>query len=158
MTTATDIQKQLEEAWESAEPGPFGADDAIIIQRPSGEYSVRPHAGYDSEGAEVSRIRVLERAKPKAPEWEAVVASYIHDEEHLREAFVRTASGSWESPTRYLLPDELVDPVPLVDLPERGALVEALEGPFLAQGAWEWPGSIPLANAVLELLRGERRA
>ena len=155
MTTATDIQKQLEEAWESAEPGPFGADDAIIIQRPSGEYSVRPHAGYDSEGAEVSRIRVLERAKPKAPEWEAVVASYIHDEEHLREAFVRTASGSWESPTRYLLPDELVDPVPLVELPERDVLEETLRrasgvmGPIEAEGA---------AEAVLELLRGERRA
>ena len=157
MTTATDIQKQLEEAWESAEPGPFGADDAIIIQRPSGEYSVRPHAGYDSEGAEVSRIRVLERAKPKRPEWEAVVASNIADKEHVRDVFVRTEAGDWESPTYLLHADELVDPVPLVELPERVELREKLLDLWADNGG-EWPGSYALADAVLELLRGERRA
>ena len=157
MTAATDIQKQLEEAWESAEPGPFGADDAIIIQRPSGEYSVRPRAGYDSEGVTLDYIRILERAKPKAPEWEAVVASNIADREHVRDVFVRTEAGNWESPMYYLTADELVDPAPLVELPERVELREKLLDLWADNGG-EWPGSCALADAVLELLRGERRA
>lgn len=152
MTTATDILTQLEELWEAAEPGPFRQGDTIIIHRHNGEYGIRPRAGYDSEGAKFSHVRVLERAKSKRPEWEAVVASYIHDEEHRREVYFRASSGGWESDTRILHADDLVDPVPLVELPERSDLHEL----FRRQCLDGWPGAGVLADAVLELLRGER--
>lgn len=157
MTTATDILTQLEELWEAAEPGPFRQGDTIIVHRHNGEYGIRPRAGYDSEGAKFSHVRVLERAKPKRPEWEAVVASNIADKEHVRDVFVRTEAGNWESPTYLLRADELVDPVPLVELPERVELREKLLDLWADNGG-EWPGSYALADAVLELLRGERRA
>lgn len=157
MTTATDILTQLEELWEAAEPGPFRQGDTIIVHRHNGEYGIRPRAGYDSEGAKFSHVRVLERAKPKRPEWEAVVASNIADKEHVRDVFVRTEAGNWESPTYLLHADELVDPVPLVELPERVELREKLLDLWADNGG-EWPGSYALADAVLELLRGERRA
>ena len=157
MTTATDILTQLEELLESAEPGPFRQGDTIIVHRHNGEYGIRPRAGYDSEGAKFSHVRVLERAKPKRPEWEAVVASNIADKEHVRDVFVRTEAGNWESPTYLLHADELVDPVPLVELPERVELREKLLDLWADNGG-EWPGSYALADAVLELLRGERRA
>lgn len=155
MTTATDILTQLEELWEAAEPGPFRQGDTIIVHRHNGEYGIRPRAGYDSEGAKFSHVRVLERAKPKRPEWEAVVASNIADKEHVRDVFVRTEAGNWESPTYLLHADELVDPVPLVELPERVELREKLLDLWADNGG-EWPGSYALADAVLELLRGER--
>lgn len=152
MTTATDTLAQLEELWESAEPGPFEQGDTLIIHRHDGEYGIRPRAGYDSEGAKFGHIRVLERAKPKAPEWEAVVASYIHDEEHVRNVFARTEHGGWESHDYYLTADQLVDPVPLVELPEREEVLRAV-----VEGMKDWAflgGDV--ADAVLELLRGER--
>ncbi len=65
------------------------------------------------------------------------------------------ALAAWESLTRHLLADQLVDPVPLVELPSREALADAVEKPYYAQGGWAWPGAYPLADAVLELLRGE---
>ena len=153
MTTATDILTQLEELWEGAEPGPFEADDSIIISHTDGTFTVRERAGYDGES---DSHRAIERAKPKAPEWEAVVASHIEDEEHRRQVFARNDWGKWESATQYATTDELVDPVPLVEMPEREALADALEKPYYAQGGWSWPGSYPLVDAVLELLRGER--
>ena len=153
MTTATDILTQLEELWEGAEPGPFEAEDAIILKYADGTYAFRSRAGYRDE---TERIRVVERAKPKAPEWEAVVASYTEDEEHRRQVFTRNDWGKWESATHYATTDELVDPVSLVEMPEREALADALEKPYYAQGGWSWPGSYPLVDAVLELLRGER--
>ena len=157
MTTATDILTQLEELWEAAEPGPFEQGDTIIIHRHNGEYGIRPRAGYDSEDERLGHIRILERAKPKRPEWEAVVASNIADKEHLRDVFVRTEAGNWESPMHFLHADELVDPVPLVELPERMELREKFLDLWADNGG-EWPGSYALADAVLELLRGERRA
>ena len=155
MTTATDILTELKELWEGAEPAPYGADDAIIIQYATGEYSVRRRAGYDSEGVKLDHVRILERAKPKAPEWEAVVASYTEDEEHRRQVFTRNDWGKWESTHWYTEADELVDPVPLVELPEREALARAIAGSID-----EEPGNFHLipADAVLELLRGERGA
>lgn len=152
MTTATDILTQLEELWEAAEPGPFRQGDTIIVHRHNGEYGIRPRAGYDSEGAKFSHVRVLERAKPKRPEWEAVVASYVHDEEHVRNVFARTEHGGWESHDYYLTADQLVDPVPLVELPEREEVLRAV-----VEGMKDWAflgGDV--ADAVLELLRGER--
>ena len=151
MTTATDTLAQLEELWETAEPGPFRQGDTIIIHRHNGEYGIRPRAGYDSEGAKFGHIRVLERAKPKRPEWEAVVASYVHSESHQREVYFRI-EGALESNTHVALDDELVDPVPLVELPERSDLHEL----FRRQCLDGWPGAGVLADAVLELLRGER--
>lgn len=152
----TDIQRQLEEAWENAERIAPQEGDTYINKTRDSTYSV----GVARWGLDPETCRVLERAEPKAPAWEAVVASNLHDADHARDVFVRTESGNWESPTysHFLSADELVDPVPLTEVPDRGALIEALEGPFIAHGAWEWPGSVPLANAVLELLQGERRA
>lgn len=152
MTTANDTLADLEELWEGAEPGPFGEGDTLIIRRHTGEYGIRPRAGYDSEGAKFSHVRVLERAKPKRPEWEAVVASYVHSESHQREVYFRIEDGAWESNTHVALSDELVDPVPLVELPERSDLHEL----FRRQCLDGWPGAGVLADAVLELLRGER--
>ena len=155
MTTATDILTQLEELWEAAEPGPFRQGDTIIVHRHNGEYGIRPRAGYDSEGAKFSHVRVLERAKPKRHEWEAVVASYVHSESHQREVYFRIEGGAWESNTHVALDDELVDPVPLVELPERDVLEETLRRASGVTGHIEAEG---VAEAVLELLRGERRA
>lgn len=152
MSTATEILADLEELWEGAEPAPFKWDDTLIIRRHTGEYGIRPRAGYDSEGENFSHIRVLERAKPKAPEWEAVVASNIHDEEHARDVFIRTKDGSWESLDSYLLADELVDPVPLVEMPEREELRKAVTQ---AMGGWH-TNVYDVVESVLELLRGER--
>lgn len=152
MTTATEILTELKELWETAEPGPFGVGDTLIIQYSGGEYAVHPSVGYDSEGATVDHIRVLERAEPKAPEWEAVVASYVWSGDHRREVYHRIEDGAWESNTHIALDDELVDPVPLVELPERSDLHEL----FRRQCLGGWPGAGVLADAVLELLRGGR--
>ena len=111
MTTATDTLAQLEELWESAEPGPFRQGDTIIIHRPNGEYGIRPRAGYDSAGAKFRHVRVLERAKSKRPEWEAVEASYVHSESHQREVYFRI-ERAWESNPHVALYAELVAPVP----------------------------------------------
>ena len=154
MTTATDILTQLEEAWENAERATPQEGDTYISYNATGDgtYTV----GVAQWALDSERFRVLARAKPKAPEWEAVVASHIEDEEHRRQVFARNDWGKWESATQYATTDELVDPVPLVEMPEREALADALEKPYYAQGGWSWPGSYPLVDAVLELLRGER--
>lgn len=154
MTTATDIQAQLKEAWENAERVAPQEGDTYISFNVTADctYSV----GVARWELTPERYRLLERAKPKAPEWEAVVASYVHSESHLREVYYRAKDGLWESNTRVASDDELVDPVPLVELPSREEILEALEKPYYAQGGWSWPGSYPLADAVLELLRGER--
>jgi len=151
MTIATDIQKQLEEAWENAERVAPQEGDTFIGCSREGEtnYSI----GVARWEMNPERYRVLERAKPKPPEWEAVVASFIYDEEHVRDVFVRTEGGAWESLTRYLTADQLVDPVPLVELPEREELLAAVnEG----MKGWDTIAS-DIAEPVLELLRGERR-
>lgn len=153
MTTATDILSRLEELWENAEPGPFEAEDAVILRYTDGTYAFRPRAGYDGEK---EAIRALGRAKPKAPEWEAVVASYIGDEEHKREVFFRTPRGSWESVTRYVDDPDLVDPVPLVELPEREELADAIVRGWTARRMGEGspsPRGSHEADAVLELLK-----
>lgn len=125
MTTAKDTMTQLEELWENAEPGPFEEDDTIIVRHADGgDYSIRAKAGYS---ADMDHIRVIERAKPKAPEWEAVVASCVRSESHKREVYFRTWHGEWESETWGVGADELVDPVPLVEMPSREDLLAAFE-------------------------------
>ena len=79
------------------------------------------------------------------------MASYVHSESHQREVYFRIEDGAWESNTQVALSDELVDPVPLVELPERSDLHEL----FRRQCLDGWPGAGVLADAVLELLRGE---
>ena len=154
MTNLTQAQAQLKELWDNAEQAAPQEGDAFIAYFGEGEtqYSI----GVARWELNPARYRILERAKPKAPEWEAVVASHIEDEEHRRQVFARNDWGEWESATQYATTDELVDPVPLVEMPEREALADALEKPYYAQGGWSWPGSYPLVDAVLELLRGER--
>lgn len=153
MTTASDTLAQLEELWESAEKAQPEAGDAYIRR------AVRDEISYEVGVAErpiLSRdYRVIERAKPKPPEWEAVVASYIEDEENRRQVFAKTPGGNWESYTRYVHADELVDPVPLVEMPEREALVGAIRS--ASPTVWPLEGGA-LADAVLELLEGKREA
>ena len=148
MSTATDILARLEELWENAEPGPTREGDAIIFRYGEGDFKIEPCAGRSRDSQD--HVRTLERAKPKAPEWEAVVASYLHDEEHKREVYFRTPADAWESVTRYTYADELVDPVPLAEMPEREALVEAIHSASPAVGPVEGGA---LADAVLELLK-----
>lgn len=153
MSTATDILARLEELWESAEPGPTREGDAIIFRYGEGDFKIEPCAGMARDSRD--HVRTLERAKPKAPEWEAVVASYIEDEENRRQVFAKTPAGNWESHTRYVHADELVDPVPLVEMPEREALVGAIRS--ASPTVWPLEGGA-LADAVLELLEGKREA
>lgn len=156
MTIANDIVTQLEELWKNAEPGPFGEGDTIIIRHAAGgDYSIRAKAGYSDD---VEHIRVIERAKPKAPGWEAVVASHLHSDDHKREVYFRTTHGGWESETRLTYADELVDPVPLVEMPSREDLLAAFEEGWQAWRSDETcmkGADSHRADAVLRLL--ERR-
>lgn len=98
-------------------------------------------------------------AKPKAPEWEAVVASRIDGlGEHIeaREVYYLTDSGRWESETYFADADELVDPVPLVELPEREEILAALREGWDAWGHDEEAlggADGHRADAVLKLLK-----
>lgn len=156
MTTATDIQAQLEGLWESAEPGPFGRDDAIILKYADGTYAFRPRAGYDDEK---DSARVVERAKPKRPQYVVAGMLYAGDDDR-REPFIEREDGYWESAAAYGPAGDLIDPVPLVEMPSREEVLEALEA---GRAAWRMSSSpIDLddfrVDAVLELLRGERKA
>lgn len=148
MTTATDIQAQLEGLWESAEPGPFGRDDAIILKYADGTYAFRPRAGYDDEK---DSARVVERAKPKRPQYVAASMLYT-DDVTRREPFIEREDGRWESPTALGPAGDLIDPVPLVEMPEREEVREAL---VAARKAQSWPDTTTAVEAVLELLRGK---
>lgn len=154
MTTANDIVTQLEELWENAEPGPFGEDDTIIVRHADGgDYNIRAKAGYS---ADMEHIRTLERAKPKPPEWEAVAASHALSECHKREVYFRSVYGGWVSESWVAEDDDLVDPVPLVEMPSREDLLAAFE-----EGWQAWRGDEMCMNgadshradAVLELLK-----
>lgn len=157
MTTANSALAQLEELWESAEKAQPEAGDAYIRR------AVRDEISYEVGVAErpilARDYRVLERAKPKAPEWEAVVASRIDGlGKHIeaREVYYLTDGGRWESETYFADADELVDPVPLVELPEREELLAAFREGW---DAWrhdeECTGGADghLADAVLKLLK-----
>ena len=149
MTITDDILSRLEELWENAEPGPTKEGDAIIYRYGAGDFSIEPCVGVSRDNRD--HIRTLERARPKAPEWEAVVASYLHSDDHEREVYFRTRHGGWESETRLAAASDLVDPVPLVELPEHEELARAL----LKVGVdhdFVW-GADRLADAVLELLK-----
>lgn len=157
MTTASDTMTQLEELWESAEIAQPEAGDAYIRR------AVRDEISYEVGVAErpilARDYRVLERAKPKAPEWEAVVASRIDGlGKHIetREVYYLTDGGRWESETYFADADEFVDPVPLVELPERKDLLAAFKEGW---GTWmhdeEALGDADghRADAVLKLLK-----
>lgn len=152
MNNATDILTQLEELWESAESTQPQAGDAYIRR------AVRDEISYEVGVAErpilARDYRVIERAKPKFKP-RAVMASSVRDPEHRREVFIERPAGNWESHLRYAESDELVGPVEMVELPSREELGEALAVPYLKRGS-EWPGTTTLADAALELLRGER--
>lgn len=151
MTTAGDTLAQLEELWESAEKAQPEAGDAYIRR------AVRDEISYEVGVAErpiLSRdYRVIERAKPKPPEWEAVVASRVDGlGKHIetREVYYLTDGGRWESETYYADADELVDPVPLIEMPEREELVSTLMSEGWGMGPAEAGGH---ADNVLKLLK-----
>ena len=153
MTTANDTLAQLEELWESAESAQPQVGDAYIRR------AVRDEISYEVGVAErpiLSRdYRVLERAKPERPR--AVVATTVLDPAGRREVYTESPHGHWESPYCRMEPDELVDPVPLVEMPSREDLLAAFEE---AWDAWmrdeEALGGADghRADAVLELLEG----
>ena len=156
MTIASDTLARLEELWKNAESVQPQAGDAYIRR------AVRDEISYEVGVAErpiLSReYRILERAKPKAPEWEAVVASGLQYETHKREVYFRTTYGAWESESGIIAAGDLVDPVPLVEMPSREGLLAAFE-----EGWQAWRGDEMCMNgadshradAVLRLL--ERR-
>lgn len=152
MSNATDIQKQLEEAWDGAEIGRPEAHDLVIILS-NNAYSLGTAIDLDRDGA--YPVRILERAPKPKPKPFAIVASATYLDADEREVFVpsRTFPGDWESAQRVAVADHLVDPVPLVELPSHQELARAI----LQVGIdheFEWPESDTLADAVLELLRG----
>lgn len=155
MSTAADIQTQLEEAWEGAEQAAPQEGDTYIqrVERDTVTYMVGVAEYPIAEG----RHRILERAKPKAPEWEAVVASYLMSASDKREVYYHRVDDFWESETFVSEGDDLVDPVPLVEMPDEDTLASVLLDVYLDEEDG-WPGSQSLADAVLELLRGERKA
>lgn len=160
MSNAAEIQARLAEAWENAERTQPQTGDTYICR------TVRDEISYEVGVAErpilARDYRVIERAKPKRPEWEAVVASNIRNPGHPREVYVRTPGrvDDWESSTRYANHDDLVDPVPLVEMPSREEVIGAIDAGL---GAWRRT-SEPIdrdafiADAVLELLGGGGRA
>lgn len=157
MTTAAEARAQLKELWDNAEQAAPQEGDAFIAYFGEGEtqYSI----GVARWELDPARYRILERAKPKAPEWEAVVASCIWDEEHHRQAFIRDGQDTWMSADWSIGADDLVDPVPLVAMPSREEIKEALAD---AWNAWKEDadtegGADPhRIDALLKLLRGER--
>lgn len=153
MSTATSTLTDLEEKWENAEPGPFGENDAVIVRSLLiDSFELRSRAGYDGEA---ENIRIVERAEPEPePKPLYVMASWVGAPDN-REVYVEVVDGSWESITYSVYANDLVDPVPMVEMPSSQELCEALFAAYLEQDDDEWPGADALASAVLELLRGE---
>lgn len=151
MTTANDTLAQLEELWESAEKAQPQTGDTYIRR------AVRDEISYEVGVAEQPILshdyRVIERAKPKAKP-RVVMASWVRDPDR-REAYTLQPDGEWESLWYAVEADDLVDPVPLVEMPEREALVEAIRS--ASPTVWPLEGGA-LADAVLELLEGKREA
>lgn len=154
MSNTTDIQKQLEEAWDGAEIGRPEAHDLVIILS-NNVYSLGTAVDLDRDGA--YPVRILKRA-PK-PKPFAIVASATYLDADEREVFIpsETFPGDWESAQRVAVADHLVDPVPLVELPSHQELADAIYRGIIRRrsgalgprdhGEYE-------ADAVLELLRG----
>jgi len=155
MTAAGDTLAHLEGLWENAERTQPQTGDTYIRR------AVRDEISYEVGVAErpilARDYRVIERAKPKRPEWEAVVASNIMNPGHPRAVYVRMPGrvNDWEAPTRYANCDDLVDPVPLVEMPERDVLWRTIRR---ASGAIGVAEAEAVTDAVLELLGGERKA
>ena len=156
MSNATDIQKQLEEAWDGAEIGRPEAHDLVIVLS-NNVYSLGTAIALARAG--VSPARILARAPTRAPKRLAIVASATYLDADEREVFVpsETFPGEWESAQRVAVADHLVDPVPLVELPSRGELLEALErawDTWLHDDDAEGGANPQRVDAVLELLEG----
>lgn len=147
MSIADDIQAQLEELWENADPGPFKEGDAVIINRfGRADFEVRHRVEHDGENL---NTRVLERAPRPKPRPRAVLASSVSDPGR-REAYAELADGSWESSFYAVEADELVDPVELVPTPSKADLEDVMGREWSRAGGW--PGTDRLSDAVLELL------
>lgn len=151
MSTASILLDDLAQAWEDALREAPQEGDTFIYKSPiDGFYNV----GTARRALRPDQYRILERAPKPKPEPQVVMASWTHDLD-LREAYTLQPDGEWESIKYAVEPGDLVDPVPLVELPDRQALTDAILGVFHRDGRYSWPGATPLADAVLELLRGE---
>ena len=155
MSIDIDWLGDLKAAYEEAEDSAPRVGDIVILPNGSGGYIIRPAVEADRGEYEAWDIRILKRAPKPEPKPFAVVASKVATP-GKREVFMPTGltNAEWESPTTVASSGELVDPVPLVEVPDIDAVREALEQPYMREGR-EWPGSIPLARAVLELLEGK---
>lgn len=157
-TEEKDWLEDLEAAYEGAEVGTCDVGDTIILPSGGGGYIIRTAVDWDPGAPEGWGVRILKRAPKPEPKPFAVMASKVNSPDK-REVFMPSeifvSEDNWESPTTMAYSDQLVDPAPLVEVPDIDAVREALEQPYMREGR-EWPGSIPLARAVLELLEGKR--
>lgn len=157
MTSLTEAQAQLKELWDNAEQEAPQEGDAFIAYFGEGEaqYSI----GVARWELNPARYRILERAKPKAKP-RVVMASWVRDPDK-REAYTLQPDGEWESLTYAVEADDLVDPVPLVEMPSREEIKKALAD---ARNAWmedtdaEGGADPRRIDALLKLLRGGREA
>lgn len=149
--------EDLEAVYETAVGATPDVGDTVIIPNGAGGYTVRPANQWDVD-APLQELRILKRAPKPVRKLQAVVAGndYGLDPE-LREVYVLQQSGEWESEIYLIDADQLVDPVPLVELPSRGELLEALErawDTWLADDDEEGGANPQRIDAVLELLEG----
>lgn len=154
MTDKKNWLEDLEQAWSNAEVGTARVGDLLIDKMKSFEDGYLISTAVRDQGATLPNLRILERAPKPEPRQRAIVARFIDDRYHEREIFQpdslvrdRWVSGSW-----WILADDLVDPVELVEMPDRedllGAVLDGMTGHSFS--------STDIVNAVLELLEGER--
>lgn len=151
----SNIIDQLKEQWDNAERGIPRKGDTVIANGDEGYYEIMVVSA-DFWNDQAGTLRILERAKDSKPR--VVMAGMQHaGDDTLREPFIERVYGYWESASFSGSVDHLIDPVPLVEVPDHGELRDVLFHVYVDQESEdEWPGSHALADAVLELLRGER--
>lgn len=158
MSIDIDWLGDLKAAYEEAEDSAPRVGDTLILPNGSGGYIICPAVEADRGEYEAWDIRILKRAPKPKPVPQAVMAGYVADEHFdidpaVRHVWANRGGDYWESIVDFTHADQLVDPVPLVELPSHEELARA----FLQVGIdheFKWPESDTLADAVLELLEG----
>lgn len=145
----------MQKMWDEAEVGVPREGDTIIGRFPSDNLFVIV-AACDYERANED-TRIVERALQPEPKPRAVMARSM-DEDSTREVYTERMDGRWESYYYIVEADDLVDPVEMVEMPDYPELTNALiRVPSEHGTGWEWPGATPLADAVIELLKGDSK-